>query len=152
MDVVEQPSRRELIVKSAAAATVAGVVWSAPRIEGLSLRPSYASASSGGSGQFIYNSSLGQSNYSATGSPCCLGSGSFKLNGSASVMAAADPSGASLAFIGGDWNYDGPGTLSAVNADPPALNVNVNLVNQRFTAMANTTLPAATVTFNFNCA
>jgi len=39
-------SRRDAIKKAAAAAATAGVVWTAPRIEGLSLRPNYAAASS----------------------------------------------------------------------------------------------------------
>jgi len=39
-------SRRDAIKKAAAAAATAGLVWSAPRIEGLSLRPNYASAGS----------------------------------------------------------------------------------------------------------
>lgn len=38
--------RRSVIKKSAAASVVAGVVWSAPKINGLSLRPSYAAAAS----------------------------------------------------------------------------------------------------------
>ena len=44
---MESQSRRDLLRKSAAAAGVAGVVWSAPRVEGLSLRPDYAAAQSG---------------------------------------------------------------------------------------------------------
>ena len=40
-------SRRDLIKKGAAASLVGGLVWSAPKIEGLSLRPSYAAAASG---------------------------------------------------------------------------------------------------------
>lgn len=38
--------RRDAIKKAAIGATAAGVVWSAPRIEGLSLRPAYAAATS----------------------------------------------------------------------------------------------------------
>ena len=37
-------SRRDALRKGAAAAAVTGVAWSAPRIEGLSLRPDYAAA------------------------------------------------------------------------------------------------------------
>ena len=44
---MESQSRRDLLKKSVAAAGVAGVVWSAPRVEGLSLRPDYAAAQSG---------------------------------------------------------------------------------------------------------
>ncbi len=40
-------NRRELLKKSAVAAGVVGVAWSAPRVEGLSLRPDYAAAQSG---------------------------------------------------------------------------------------------------------
>jgi len=39
-------SRREAIKKAAIGAGAAGLVWSAPKIEGLSLRPSYAAAMS----------------------------------------------------------------------------------------------------------
>ena len=38
--------RRNLLKKTAAGAAAVGIVWSAPRVEGLSLRPSYAAASS----------------------------------------------------------------------------------------------------------
>lgn len=41
-------SRREAIKKAAAAAAVSGVVWTAPRVEGLSIAPDYASAMTGG--------------------------------------------------------------------------------------------------------
>lgn len=44
---MESHSRRALLKKSVAAAGAAGVVWSAPRVEGLSLRPDYAAAQSG---------------------------------------------------------------------------------------------------------
>lgn len=49
--------RRAAIKKGVAGAVAAGVVWSAPKIEGLSLRPNYAAASSagGGPGQFTVN-------------------------------------------------------------------------------------------------
>ncbi len=40
-------SRRDALKKGAAFVGTAGVVWSAPRVEGLSLRPNYAAASSG---------------------------------------------------------------------------------------------------------
>lgn len=40
--------RREAIKRAAVGAATAGLVWSAPRVEGLSLRPAYAAASSGG--------------------------------------------------------------------------------------------------------
>jgi hypothetical protein len=42
----ERIDRRQAIKKSIAGAAAAGVVWSAPRIEGLSLRPNYAAAAS----------------------------------------------------------------------------------------------------------
>ena len=41
-------NRRDLLKKTAVGAAAAGVVWSAPRVEGLSMRPSYAAASSAG--------------------------------------------------------------------------------------------------------
>ena len=41
-------TRREAIRKTVVGGAVAGVVWSAPRVEGLSLRPDYAAASSSG--------------------------------------------------------------------------------------------------------
>jgi len=42
-------NRRAAIKKATTGAVVAGVVWNAPRIEGLALRPNYASAGSAGS-------------------------------------------------------------------------------------------------------
>ncbi len=42
----KRTSRREMLRKSAALGTAGGVVWAAPRIEGLSLRPDYAAAQS----------------------------------------------------------------------------------------------------------
>ena len=39
-----QQSRRDLLKKGAVGATVAGVVWQAPKVRGLSLRPDYAAA------------------------------------------------------------------------------------------------------------
>ena len=39
-------TRRDVLRKGAVAAGVAGVAWSAPRVEGLSLRPNYAAAQS----------------------------------------------------------------------------------------------------------
>ena len=49
---MEKQSRRALLKKSVAAAGAAGVVWSAPRVEGLSLRPDYAAAQSGAESQW----------------------------------------------------------------------------------------------------
>lgn len=46
---MEQPaiiSRRDAIKKAAVAGGVVGAVWTAPKVQGLSLRPNYASASS----------------------------------------------------------------------------------------------------------
>jgi len=40
--------RRNLLRKSVIGAGVAGLVWSAPRIDGLSVRPDYAAAATGG--------------------------------------------------------------------------------------------------------
>ncbi len=42
--------RRDLLKKGAIGAGAAGVVWAAPKIEGLSLRPDYASAGTSGPG------------------------------------------------------------------------------------------------------
>ena len=42
--------RRAMIKKTAVGAAAAGIVWSAPKVEGLSLRPSYAAAGTGGGG------------------------------------------------------------------------------------------------------
>ena len=47
--------RRDAIKKTAVGAAAAGVVWSAPRIEGLSLRPIYAAAASGAGGPFNFD-------------------------------------------------------------------------------------------------
>lgn len=44
--------RRDVLKKAAAAGITAGVVWSAPRVEGLSLRPDYAAAQTGGGASF----------------------------------------------------------------------------------------------------
>lgn len=42
----ELTSRRELMKKAAVGATAAGIIWSAPKVEGFSLRPNYAAAGS----------------------------------------------------------------------------------------------------------
>jgi len=43
-----QTGRRDAIKKGVVAATTAGLVWNAPTVRGLSLRPVYAAAQSGG--------------------------------------------------------------------------------------------------------
>ena len=52
--------RRNLMKKGAAAVGAAGVVWAAPKIEGLSLRPDYASAGTRGPGN---DTPVGGQNY-----------------------------------------------------------------------------------------
>ena len=49
-DHSERINRRSVIKKGVVGAAAAGVVWSAPKVEGLSLRPNYAAAQTGGVG------------------------------------------------------------------------------------------------------
>ena len=57
-DASDTIGRREAIKKGAIGAAAAGVVWSAPRIEGLNLRPNYAAAASGAGGPFNFTIQL----------------------------------------------------------------------------------------------
>ena len=67
--------RRQVIAKGAAAAVAAGVVWSAPRVEGLSIRPSYAAAGSGGALQTVdYPAGTGLAAF-----PCAQGNGELRI-------------------------------------------------------------------------
>ncbi|MFN8038102.1 MAG: hypothetical protein U0Q07_02730 [Acidimicrobiales bacterium] len=61
--------RRKLLTRGALAAGVAGAVWAAPKVEGLSLRPDYAAAATNNPNQpgaFVFNQPLNQ-NIGGTG-------------------------------------------------------------------------------------
>lgn len=99
-------SRRELLT-AAGAGAAAGLVWTAPRIEGLSLRPRYASAASGTCETF----SVDIFNQGSTGG----GTYPFMGTGTFSASTAGDPNQLHFEIrwrpsLGGNW--DGP-TFSA---------------------------------------
>lgn len=141
--------RRDLIKKAAAGAAAAGVVWSAPKVEGLSLRPSYAAAgSAGGAGQvaipFVFNSA-GQVH--AVASPS-LGNGNAVLG--VATHTAGGMSTTMLVFNGGPSTA----TITSVNVNPPGTAINANpqppvVANQGFVA-TNGTYPYTT-TFTVTC-
>ena len=127
--------RRNLLKKTAAGAAAVGIVWSAPRVEGLTLRPNYAAALSHTA--FSVPLSLNPSSPSSSGIiDCGTGKMTFFAFASAGQM-------------DGEWFPSG--TASAVNVDvigawnAPA----VNLSNRTFSA-TGMGLPAA-VTLHFNC-
>ena len=117
----ERLSRRDAIHKAATGAVVAGVVWSAPRVEGLSLRPSYAAAFSGAivSQNFVFDFDTPGTKFA----DAPLGTGNVRIRMRTRFVTNPDPSTPGSAFADASIvqsNGDaGASFLSACSANPP---------------------------------
>lgn len=131
--------RRAAIKKAVAGAAVAGVVWAAPKVEGLSLRPNYAAASS----HTTELTSLLVTSGAAvtTFTDCSAGAG--QLLTAWTYDGTADVTGTAL--ING-----GPGSVVSVNVQPPWTMVNSPAAFP-FAAMGPFG-SAPTLVFAWNCA
>lgn len=110
--------RRALLKKSAVGAAAAGVVWTAPRIEGLSLRPSYAAASSAG---------LSSASFSVVGnSSVFLVSRTAPLGGGDVAVAAAGQDINRITVDRVMYNGSGTPSFGTVNTTNPWWSFNTN--------------------------
>ncbi|MEM7091570.1 MAG: hypothetical protein AAF567_01100 [Actinomycetota bacterium] len=156
VDEPETVNRRDMIKKTAAGAAIAGVVWSAPKIEGLSLRPNYAAAGSGGP----FNASVS-----------VMGTGTFSAafnGGAGNIQISANTGGASSPIIaaitptlngGGDvaWNAADGGAASLVCRNGGAdqgINYSLPKAVPGFVGCSAVRLlqnPGGTTVFKFTC-
>jgi hypothetical protein len=121
--------RRAAIKKGIVGSAIAGVVWSAPRVEGLSLRPDYAEALSNNNTKFVNLVYNGGDFHFSKDSSC--GAGTFHVN--LVTRDATDFDGA-FSFTGtvGDvvsCNADG----ADVVCDPVGFNGGINVAVGSFT-------------------
>src|SRR5437870_813866 len=74
-------SRREMLTRGAVAAGTAGVMWAAPTIQGLSIRPDFAAAASGPcSGPRQFNVPLGNTTDFAFDFDASIGCATFRTH------------------------------------------------------------------------
>lgn len=116
----EQLDRRAAIKKAAIAGAAVGAVWSAPKIEGLSLRPNYAAAQTGPAPQnwSAFLSFSGSAPFENLFTGCVVNSGSANASGG-SVSANVSGSGLGAATLTID-RYDASGGAVGGTFDAPA--------------------------------
>jgi hypothetical protein len=126
---VPAPGRRDALKKGAAAAAVGAVAWSAPRIEGLSVVPDYASAGTNTTPVITFHLDgngpglAGYVNYMNAGaSPAyTINQNGPSANATITMVAPLGPAGnATFTFPSGQ-DTDGPAVSAGVNfnIDPP---------------------------------
>ncbi|MEM7091965.1 MAG: twin-arginine translocation signal domain-containing protein [Actinomycetota bacterium] len=172
-------SRRDLLKKTAVGAAAAGIVWSAPKIEGLSLRPEYAAAASGDTANLAVtwnaNTAFNGSLHAAT---TALGGGTISVrgiwkrnvgNGDHKLTVPSISAGFAHGFDGVNnslgFNYTGNGvpTITAINTNtptkvtPPAVGTGaldltyVGNVNANDAHPVNGVVGPVNLTFSFLC-
>lgn len=155
--------------KAAVGAAAAGVVWSAPRVEGLSLRPNYAAAGSGVAGggvtsgfatllfrtdagtDTVFARSRPQLGSNASGNPAFASvNGSWPRNASPAVVRinGIDWSGVGTAFV--DAINQGPNLASPT--PPIAGTTSLAALSLPYTAAIVSTADVHRVTVRLNCA
>jgi len=116
----DQIGRRDALRKAAAGAATAGIIWSAPRVEGLSMRPNYAGASSHTTETISVQ--LNSNSVGLRASGMCINGGSARMDAvlvSTSIDASyAVGSGATLVSVA---VTDGPGQVNSTNGNAGTL-------------------------------
>jgi hypothetical protein len=135
--------RRSALKKAAVAAGAAGVVWAAPKVEGLSLRPAYASAGTQGPGNdFPPGGQNFTGNFGFSGNYNMVlgnhGSANFNLSTAFSgsgapytetVTLVSSPAGCSMLLV----NFNAPTSADADGTWGPGVkNENANVAQQVF--------------------
>ena len=146
----EPMNRRAMLKKAAVGASAAGLVWSAPRVEGLSLRPNYAAAASGAVTSVVFDLRFNSTSVTGTlDKP--LGNGNVRL----ATAVTANNDGV---FTGGaDINvlsFNGGGTAnvgSIAGFDPAAWNSAISAATIDMNFAANTPQWPLNIRFNIVC-